>query len=172
VSGQGPRLTALQQLAAVALRVVVGWHFLYEGYSKFAIKNWSAQGFLEDARGPLAGVFQHLAAGPRTLEAINLLNVWGLTLVGACLILGLATRFSCLCAMAMLALYYLANPPWLGVLHRPGEGSYLYVDKNVVEFAAVLLLLVLNTGRIAGLDVLVLDWRRRRRMRSGEDADA
>lgn len=169
------RPTAVQQVALVLLRVAIGWHFLYEGYTKLIIPNWSAQAFLQDARGPLAPIFQQLAAGPRTLEAINLLNMWGLALVGACLILGLATRLSCVGAMLMLALYYLANPPWVGVLHRPGEGSYLYLDKNAVEFAAVLVVLVLNTGRFAGLDVLVHEWRRRRaRRRAGseEDVDA
>jgi len=171
VSREESRLTAAQQVAAVVLRVIIGWHFLYEGYSKLVLPHWSAQRFLEDARGPLAGLFQQMAAAPRTLEAVNFLNMWGLVLVGAALILGVATRFSCICAMLMLVLYYLANPPWVGVLHRPGEGSYLYVDKNVVEFAALLLVLVLNTGRIAGLDVLVHAWRRRRQTRSGSDVD-
>ena len=171
MSAEEPRQTVVQMVALVVLRVAIGWHFLYEGYGKLLIPNWSARAFLQDARGPLAGVFQQLAAGPRSLEAINVLNMWGLTLVGACLILGLATRLSCVGAMAMLALYYLANPPWVGVLHRPGEGAYLYVDKNLVEFAAVLVVLVMNTGRIAGLDVLVYQWRRRR-MRSSEDVDA
>jgi len=172
VSAEERQPTAVQQVALVLLRVVIGWHFLYEGYSKVIVPNWSARAFLEDARGPLAGVFQQMAADPRILEAINLLNMWGLLLVGAALILGAATRFSCVCAMLMLVLYHVANPPWIGVLHHPGEGNYLYVDKNIVEFFAVLALLVMNTGRIAGLDVLVYEWRRRRRAAAARKPEA
>jgi len=167
----GPR--AYQQVALVLLRVVVGWHFLYEGYIKLMARHWSAQSYLADARGPLAEWFKQMAEAPRALQAVNLLNEWGLALIGACLMLGFATRLSCLGAMAMLALYYLSNPPWIGVLHRAGEGNYLYVDKNVIEFFAVAAVLMFNTGRVAGLDVLVHEWRRRRnRVRSEPDVDA
>jgi len=171
---RGPR--AYQQVALVLLRVVIGWHFLYEGYTKLIERNWSAQSYLADARGPLAHFFKQMAEG-RTLHAVNLLNEWGLTLVGLGLILGFATRLSCLGAMLLLALYYLTNPPWIGVLHRAGEGNYLYVDKNVVEFAALLVVLLFSTGRMAGLDALVYDWRCRRRaardqLRSEPNADA
>jgi hypothetical protein len=40
------------------------------------------------------------------------------------------------------------------------EGSYLFVNKTLVEAVAVLVLLSFDTGRIAGLDRL---WRERRR---------
>ena len=35
------------------------------------------------------------------------------------------------------------------------EGAYLIVNKNLIEAAAVLVLLAFRTGRIAGLDLLV-----------------
>jgi len=96
------------------------------------------------------------------LHVVNLMNAYGLTVVGACLILGLATPLACLGAIALLGLYYVASPPWIAVLPRMTEGNYLVVDKNVVEFLAVLVLLAFNTGRIAGLDVLFHDWWARR----------
>ena len=40
----------------VVLRVLIGWHFLYEGIAKLTKPNWSAAGFLKQARGPLAGI--------------------------------------------------------------------------------------------------------------------
>jgi hypothetical protein len=40
------------------------------------------------------------------------------------------------------------------------EGSYLIVNKNLVELASVLVVFVFRTGRIAGLD----GWRSRSRV--------
>jgi hypothetical protein len=38
---------------------------------------------------------------------------------------------------------------------RPwNEGTYLFVNKNLIEWAAVVLLLACRTGEIAGLDLL------------------
>ena len=41
----------------VLLRVVIGWHFFSEGLAKFA-KPFSSEGFLKQAKGPLADSFQ------------------------------------------------------------------------------------------------------------------
>jgi thiosulfate dehydrogenase [quinone] large subunit len=160
------RIGTVQQILLVLLRVGIGWHFLYEGYVKLTAKSWSAAGYLAQAQGPLAGWFHHLAQNQGMLHVVDLMNAYGLTIVGACLILGLATPLACLGAMALLALYYLASPPWIAVLPRATEGNYLLVDKNVVEFLAVLVLLAFNTGRIAGLDVLFHDWMARRAARA------
>lgn len=154
-----------QQFLLVALRVVIGWHFLYEGYVKLTEKAWSAGAYLQQAQGPLANVFHYMANTPRLLQAVNLLNEWGLTIVGLCLILGLLTRAAGVGAILLLALYYVANPPWIAVLPRWTEGNYLFIDKNLVELVAVAVLLAFDTGRMAGLDVLLHDWRRRRAQR-------
>jgi thiosulfate dehydrogenase [quinone] large subunit len=159
---EGTRVGALQQGLLVLLRVGIGWHFLYEGYVKLTAKSWSAAGYLGQAQGPLAAWFHHMGQNQSLLHAVDLMNAYGLTAVGACLILGLATPLACLGAMALLALYYLASPPWIAVLPRATEGNYLFIDKNVVEFLAVAVLLAFNTGRVAGLDVLYYDWRARR----------
>jgi thiosulfate dehydrogenase [quinone] large subunit len=163
---EGARAGVVQQTLLVLLRVVIGWHFLYEGYVKLTAKSWSAAGYLAQAQGPAAAWFHHLGQNHSMIHMVNLLNAYGLTIVGACLILGLATPLACLGAMALLALYYAASPPWIAVLPRATEGNYLFIDKNVVEFLAVAVLLAFNTGRIAGLDVLYYDWRARRAARA------
>ena len=169
---EGARAGVAQQALLVLLRVGIGWHFLYEGYVKLTAKSWSAAGYLTQAQGPLAGWFHHLGQSQSMLHAVDLLNAYGLTLVGACLILGLATPLACLGGMALLALYYTASPPWIAVLPRATEGNYLIIDKNVVEFLAVAVLLAFNTGRIAGLDVLYYDWRARRAAKAKATARA
>lgn len=47
-------------LALVALRVGIGWHFYMEGVAKVRAGNFSSEGFLVAARGPLADKFQEL----------------------------------------------------------------------------------------------------------------
>jgi uncharacterized membrane protein YphA (DoxX/SURF4 family) len=42
----------------VALRIAVGWHFFKEGLAHRADPNWTSEGFLKQAKGPLAANFQ------------------------------------------------------------------------------------------------------------------
>jgi thiosulfate dehydrogenase [quinone] large subunit len=153
--GEG-RLSNVQMAAVVALRVLIGWHFLYEGIAKLTAPSWSAAGFLSQARGPLAGVFKGLAANPAALEVVNPLNMWGLALIGLGLVLGCFTRFASAAGILVLLLYYLCNPPFVGYFYSiPTEGSYLIVNKNLVELAALLVILVTGSGRVAGLDRII-----------------
>jgi thiosulfate dehydrogenase [quinone] large subunit len=76
--------------------------------------------------------------------------------------LGLFTQVGALSAFVLLALFYVLYIPTYGVIVRGAEGNYLFVNKNLVEAAAVLVLLVFRTGRIAGLDLLLADRRRRK----------
>jgi uncharacterized membrane protein YphA (DoxX/SURF4 family) len=48
----------------VLLRVVIGWHFLFEAAEKFKTDTWSAEGYLREAAGPLAPAFRWLAGDP------------------------------------------------------------------------------------------------------------
>ena len=140
-------------VALTLLRVAVGWHFLYEGVTKLSAGSWSAAGYLKQARGPLAGLFRSLAAQPNLLDTTNLVTMWGLAIVGLLLMLGLFTRFASLAGMAFVLLFYLAAPPWVGYFYAlPSEGSYLIVNKNVVELCALLVVLTTGSGRFAGLD--------------------
>lgn len=119
-----------------------------------------------------------LAPATNYLRWADLATKWGVTLVGLGLITGTFTRLSVLGAMFFLVLFYLALPPWpetmLGLdmmrqvqhplwtgLAQPGrEGNYLFIDKNVIEFLALLVLLAFNTGRFMGLDALLNSRRR------------
>ena len=82
--------------------------------------------------------------------------MWGLTLVGASLLLGLCSRYSALVGMGFVILYYLFAPPFLGLEYaRPGEGSYIIVNKNLIEACALWVLYTFPTGQIIGLDRLL-----------------
>jgi len=145
--GRGP------MIAITALRVLVGWHFLYEGLSKLTAPAFTAAGYLKQAKGPLAGAFHSLAASPDMLANANLITMWGLTLVGALLILGLFTRLASLAGIAFVLMFYLAAPPWIGYFYAiPAEGSYLIVNKNLIEVAALVVIMLTGSGRFAGVD--------------------
>jgi uncharacterized membrane protein YphA (DoxX/SURF4 family) len=42
----------------VALRLAIGWHFFKEGLAHRADPNWSSEGFLRQAKGPMADSYQ------------------------------------------------------------------------------------------------------------------
>jgi thiosulfate dehydrogenase [quinone] large subunit len=154
-SGDG-NLSKSQTIAVVLLRVLVGWHFLYEGIAKLSSPSWSAAGYLKQARGPLAGFFHWMAADPNVLDTVNQLNMWGLTAIGLGLILGCFTRLASASGILVVLMFYLCNPPFVGYFYSiPTEGSYLIVNKNLVEVAALVVIFVTNSGRLAGLDRII-----------------
>lgn len=143
-------------IAITLLRVFVGWHFLYEGLAKLTSASWSAAGYMKQARGPFAEMFRGIAANPNLLANADLITMWGLTIVGLLLILGLFTRLASLGGIMFILLFYLCNPPFVGYFYSiPTEGSYLIVNKNLVEVSALFVILVTGSGRFAGLDRIV-----------------
>jgi thiosulfate dehydrogenase [quinone] large subunit len=140
-------------VAITLLRVVVGWHFLYEGIAKLTSASWSAGGYLRQARGPFAGLFRWIASQPNMLANADLITMWGLAIVGALLILGLFTRLASVAGIGFILLFYFANPPFVGYFYSlPSEGSYLIINKNLVELCALLVILATRSGLFAGLD--------------------
>ena len=153
-----------QQTALVLLRTLIGWHFLYEGLVKLVWPAWtragvplgrfSSAGYLRSSTGPFADAFRAFADAS-WLPWLDLLLAWGLLLIGLGLMLGLFTQLACAGALALLALFYLSWLPTRGVYEPGTEGNYLLVNKNLVEAAAVFVVLVFRTGRIAGLDLVL-----------------
>ena len=155
-------LSRWQQIALVTLRTLIGWHFAYEGYFKLLAPAWgrdgapldrfSSAGYLQNAGGPLGEVFQSLAR-PAWIPYIDTGVAIALLLVGILLMLGWLTQLACAGAMALLAVFYLSAIPLSGLPQPRAEGTYLLVNKNLIEFAAVAVLWTFQTGRVAGLDM-------------------
>jgi thiosulfate dehydrogenase (quinone) large subunit len=151
--------SARQLWLLTALRMAIGWHFLYEGVVKLWNPGWSAGGYLMDSSGPLAGLFQSMASTPQILSVVDVLNAWGLTLVGLGLLMGGFTRLAAIGGIILLAFYYLAHPPLFGAHYAsPTEGSYLLVNKNLIELLAIAVLCYFPTGHLLGLDRLLRQW--------------
>ncbi|NNM34900.1 MAG: DoxX family protein [Gemmatimonadetes bacterium] len=146
-------LGGFQLTTLVVLRMLVGWHFLYEGVAKITSDQWTSAGYLQESQGWLSELFQGLAANPGAVVAVDALNEWGLTLIGLALLVGVFTRTAAAAGIVLLALYYLAAPPFPGLEYAiPTEGSYLIVNKILVELAALMVLLALPTSHRIGLD--------------------
>lgn len=152
--------SGVQLSALVALRFAIGWHFFYEGVSKAVNAYWTSAGYLDQSQGILSGWFVDLASNPGTLALVDFLNVWGLILVGLGLMLGFLTRTAAFFGIIMLALYYLATPPWPGFVYSiPSEGAYMIINKTFIELCALFVTLLFSTGHIIGLDRLVRIFR-------------
>jgi thiosulfate dehydrogenase [quinone] large subunit len=148
--------TRFQTSALVTLRILIGWHFLYEGLAKLTSPYWTSASYLADSKWFLHDTFVKIAASPTAVTVVDLLNEWGLTLIGLGLIVGLLTRWAAWAGVVVLALYWLAAPPFAGWTYAaPSEGSYLVVNKVLIELVALLVLLAFGAGREWGLDGLL-----------------
>ena len=81
-----------QFTALVGLRMLVGWHFLYEGVAKITNPYWTSAGYLEESQGWFADQFLSLATNPGTLTVVDYLNQWGLVIIGLALLVGFLAR--------------------------------------------------------------------------------
>jgi len=152
----------VQMIALTLLRVLIGWHFLYEGVAKLLKPNWSALGYLMQAKGFLAPVFKWMADSPEVMTIVNQMNIWGLIAVGLGLIVGCFTCWASIGGILLILLYYLCNPLFVGYFYSmPLEGNYLIVNKNLVELAALIVIAVTASGRYAGIDrILYKLWKK------------
>lgn len=155
-SGALPQCSSLQLSALVILRVLIGWHFLYEGIVKLTNPAWTSASFLMESKWLFAPIFHFMAGNPLLLGLVDFANMWGLTFIGLGLIVGCCTRTATIAGMFILFLYYVCNPPFIGYTYSmPSEGSYLIVNKNLIELFALAVLLLFPTGDIIGLDRLL-----------------
>ncbi|MDZ7332543.1 MAG: DoxX family membrane protein [candidate division KSB1 bacterium] len=147
--------STFQLTALVILRMMIGWHLLYEGISKLINPYWSSASYLMESKWIFSGWFQSIVANPTALKVVDFLNEWGLVAIGLGLIAGILTQVATIAGLVLLLLYYLATPPLVGLSYSiPSEGSYLIINKTLIEAAALLVLAVFPTGKKIGFDAL------------------
>lgn len=154
------------------------WDHLERQWSELQQKRRSLVGpvqalekdLFEDANKELTA--EQLAAGPVSepvteMSRINFRTMWGLTILGLLLILGLFTRLSALGGAALLTLFYMAMPPWPGVQEIPSIEHNLVVNKVLIEMIALLAIAALPSGKWFGADAIisVLFHRRKKEQR-------
>lgn len=155
------KYTRLQATGLIVLQLFIGWHFLYEGVAKLLNPYWTSAGYLSESKWWFSGLFIRLAGNATTLTFVDWLNTWGLIAIGAALMLGFLTRYAAGAGIVLLLLYWIAAPPFVGYDYAmPTEGSYLVVNKVLIEAAALLVLLAFPTRQFFGLDRL-FTWKRK-----------
>ena len=153
----------VELLVLTLLRVGVGWHFAYEGLTKLWDPTWTSAGYLNSTQWIGADLFHWMASHPTVLAVVDTLNIWGLLLIGLALMAGCLTRVVAVIGMILLGLYYIAHPPLFAAQPGVTEGSYLIVNKNLVELLALCVVAVFPAGRF-GLDGLLHHFHLLRRL--------
>jgi thiosulfate dehydrogenase [quinone] large subunit len=145
-----------QLFGLVILRILIGWHFLYEGISKLVNPYWSSAAYLLDSKWIFSSLAERIVANPTLLEFTDSVNMWGLTIVGLSLLLGFMSRYGAIAGLVFILLYYIFAPPFIGLEYsKPGEGSYIIVNKNLIEACALYVLFLFPTSQLIGLDRLI-----------------
>lgn len=142
------------------LRITIGWHFLYEGVTKIVADGWTSAPYLAGSKWIFAPVFNSMAGHPGMVAVVDFINVWGMTLVGLGLIFGLLTRWAAIGGSIMLFFYFVAYPPVPGyMVGVPMEGSYLWVNKTLIEFFVLLVFIFLSSEYHFSIDRLINRWK-------------
>jgi thiosulfate dehydrogenase [quinone] large subunit len=155
-------LTPSRAIGILALRLAVGWVFLYAGLEKiFGAEPFSAAGFLQfgtagTAAGAAEGAIVNptqsfwvgLASNAALMDVINVLVPFGQVAIGAALILGLATRFAG--AMGFLMMAFITVAAW----------DFAFGVLNYTSLLALtsLILGVIAAGEVYGVDAIIDKW--------------
>jgi uncharacterized membrane protein YphA (DoxX/SURF4 family) len=162
----------------VALRLAIGWHFFIEGLHKIHTHQvgltatntpWTSEGFFRAGYGPLAPFAKHLlqfedrsvaeskseSGANGRIATLDKATMWGLTICGGLLMVGLFCRPMCF-VLALFLLSVTLIAPAIPGTPQPtgGMGHYLYINLYTIEMIALLALTFLPTGRWFGLDAL------------------
>ncbi len=143
----GGRVHSLSAWFVLALRLMMGYAFVYSGFTKIvAAEPFSAGGYLANVAAtngnPLAGVFAWMGSTPWFVEVANVAVPWGELLIGLGLLVGAFVRLAAFFGALMMLMFYFGN--W-DMAHGfiNGDFAYMLVFLAVAAFGA---------GRILGLD--------------------
>jgi thiosulfate dehydrogenase (quinone) large subunit len=148
-----------KKVSLFALRISLGLLLFYAGITKVLDSNWSAAGYLNNAK-----TFPDLYAwfaSPGILPIINVMNEWGLTLIGVSLLLGIFVRLSSVAGALLMMLYYfpaveMKALEFFPVLTLPHSTTSVLVDSHIIYAVALLILAAFRVGKIWGLEGKIL----------------
>ena len=148
--GNDGRYSSWQLIILFGLRILLGWHMLYEGVAKLLNPAWSSAEYLLESKWIFSGLFHWIVMHKEVLNTVDFINTWGLIAIGLGLIMGLLTKTAAISGAFLLGLYYLAVPPLTGLTYSiPFEGNYLVVNKTLIEVFALLVLAVFPIGTLS-----------------------
>ena len=143
------RAHSLSAWFVLALRLVIGFAFLYSGLDKVLSGSFSASGYLTNVAAtngnPLVGLFLWMGQTPWFVDFVNVAVPLGEVAIGLGVMVGLLTRLAAFFGALMMLLFYFGN--W-EIVHGVINSDFMYmlVFLSVAAFGA---------GRILGLDAYV-----------------
>jgi len=152
----------LVQSLLTILRIIVGWHFLYEGIAKLSNPNWSAASYLMESKWLLSGFFHWLIANSTAMQIVNFMNIWGLIIIGSCLFLGIFSRFVSISGALLMLLYYIANPPFI-YSSIPATSHFYIINYNLIEAIVLIAIASLPKDYLWSIQRLVLFYHSKRK---------
>ena len=140
-------MNIIKKIIYFFLRVSMGWLMFYAGITKILDGKWSSKGYIAQAK--VLPELYNWFLSPNILPSIDFLNKWGLTLIGASLIIGFLVRFSSPFGALLMILYYLPilNFPYVG----NGKTSYI-IDQHIIFAFVFIVFIIIDAGKYWGLD--------------------
>ena len=131
------------------LRIVIGWHFLYEGVWKLMQKGeWSCASYLTAAQGPLAPLFKWMSAQGWIVAMGDWAVQLGLVAIGLALVTGILARVAALFGIVLMAMFYCCQPPEpFATAFSGADGRFFVLERNAIEALGLLLIAVLPCWR-------------------------
>ncbi|MFO0809372.1 MAG: hypothetical protein U0746_12165 [Gemmataceae bacterium] len=103
----------------------------------------------------------------RAIDILDKVTMWTHVALGACLLLGLFSRFASFLLAGFLLQIVLIAPPLPFAPTPPGAvGHYLYINLYTIEMVALLALASIPTGRWFGVDALLDYFSHRKTVRA------
>lgn len=152
IVGAGPaRASVAARYVLAALRIVIGWGFLWAfldktfglGYSTPSAKSWlnggsPTKGFLSSSSGPFASFYHNIAG----TSVANWLFMLGLLGIGTALILGIGMRIAGVTGVILyLMMFAVVLPPVTNPV----------IDDHIIGALAVAALVLVSAGDTFGL---------------------
>jgi len=151
----------LQYYFIVALRIMIGWLFLYEGIVKLTIPNWTSARNLKNSTWIFADFFSWIAASPTIMSIVDFMHIGGLLLIGIGLFIGLFTRAACFAGIFLLFLSYIAHPPFIiSAFNTPQESHYLFINKDLIGICVLLIIAFYPGVNLLSIDRLFKKWKK------------
>ena len=125
----------LKMVTLIALRMLIGWHILYEGIVKLLSPGWSSASFLGESQWILSSFSNWIISKPDVLRLVDFLNKWGLTAIGG----------------KYVDMVYLHIKEWIDCI-RSGELSSANIERAFEEGVAGLM------AHISHVDKRRVEW--------------
>jgi thiosulfate dehydrogenase (quinone) large subunit len=129
------------RLAIFFLRVLLGLNFFYIGFATLFDKTLQA-----DLKGRSMDGLYHWLDSSSAYTFLHPVSQWVFLVIGACLMLGLATRLASLIGLVLVSLSYL---PSVGFA---APNLFQLVNDELIIFFCLLIIFAANAGTYLGLD--------------------